>query len=196
MNAEKSQKQHRRMTSEPIPRLILSLSLPTTVSMAVIALYTLADSYFVSALGTSAGAAVGISYVSRMNSTSAAEKLVSLLERTRVYTTSANGTVKLELKKEGNTYYGVLKNGTTEVDKVALGNESLTIKVKKTILNAEGAEVNQIWDVKDGTYTISYKKENGAFAEKYKQIEIKTNETTAKIDMIRITKSFVNRRPL
>lgn len=60
MNAEKSQKQHRRMTSEPIPRLILSLSLPTTVSMAVIALYTLADSYFVSALGTSAGAAVGV----------------------------------------------------------------------------------------------------------------------------------------
>lgn len=48
------------MTEEPIPRLILSLSLPTTVSMAVIALYTLADSYFVSSLGTSAGAAVGV----------------------------------------------------------------------------------------------------------------------------------------
>ena len=60
MNAEKSQKQHLRMTQAPIPRLILSLSLPTTVSMAVIALYTLADSYFVSALGTSAGAAVGV----------------------------------------------------------------------------------------------------------------------------------------
>ena len=60
MNAEKSQKQHLRMTKEPIPRLILSLSLPTTVSMAVIALYTLADSYFVSSLGTAAGAAVGV----------------------------------------------------------------------------------------------------------------------------------------
>lgn len=60
MNAEKSQKQHRRMTEAPIPRLILSLSLPTTVSMAVIALYTLADSYFVSSLGTAAGAAVGV----------------------------------------------------------------------------------------------------------------------------------------
>ena len=60
MNAKISKKQHRRMTEAPIPRLILTLSLPTTVSMAVIALYTLADSYFVASLGTAAGAAVGV----------------------------------------------------------------------------------------------------------------------------------------
>ncbi|MBQ8440553.1 MAG: MATE family efflux transporter [Clostridia bacterium] len=60
MNAKISKKQHLRMTSEPIPKLIFSLSLPTAVGMAVIALYTLADAYFVSSLGTSAGAAVGV----------------------------------------------------------------------------------------------------------------------------------------
>ena len=61
----------------------------------------------------SAGAAVGINYVSRMNSTSAGEKLVSLLEKARVYTISAETVsssdpadkVKLVLTKEGDTYY-------------------------------------------------------------------------------------------
>ncbi len=60
MNSEKSKKQHERMTSAPIPGLIFSLSLPTTVGMAAIALYSLADAYFVSSLGTTEGAAVGV----------------------------------------------------------------------------------------------------------------------------------------
>lgn len=126
----------------------------------------------------SAGAAVGINYASRMNATSAGEKLVSLLERTRVYTLSANGTVKLVLSHDGGTYYGTLMNGSTEVDKVALGNGNLTIKATKIIVNGEGAEVQQTKNIKnDGAFEISYNKENGAFAEKYKQIEITGSET-------------------
>ncbi len=103
----------------------------------------------------STGAAIGINYASQMNSTSAAEKLVSLLERTRVYTISANGTVKLELVKEGNTYYGKLMNDATEVDKVALGSGNLSMKV-----------TDSAGDVVIGSGTsveIAYKKENGAF---------------------------------
>lgn len=136
----------------------------------------------------SAGTAVGINYASRMNSTSAAEKLVSLMERTRIYTISAEETstdasankVSLVLTKEGNTYYGKLMYGSTEVDKVALGNTSLTIKVTETVLNGEGAEVDNthtISDASGGSYTISYKKANGAFKEKYKQIEISGSKT-------------------
>ena len=126
----------------------------------------------------SAGATVGISYVSRMNSTGAGEKLASLLERTRVYTLSANGTVKLVLKEESGTYYGVLMNGSTEVDKVALGNGGLTIKATKLVDDGGGTEVPETKDIKnDGEYEISYNKANGAFNEKYKQIEIVGTET-------------------
>jgi len=132
----------------------------------------------------SAGAAVGANYANQMDATSAAEKLVSLLERTRVYTISAEVIsndpavkVSLVLTKEGNTYYGKLMNGSTEMDKVSLGNESLTIKVTKTVINGEGLEEDETKEVEDGDYKILYKKENGAFWEAYKQIEIVGSKT-------------------
>lgn len=51
---------HARMTQISIPALVLSLAAPSAITMIVIALYTLADAYFVSSLGTAAGAAVGV----------------------------------------------------------------------------------------------------------------------------------------
>ena len=58
MNSQTAQ--YQRMTSAPIPRLLISLSAPAAIGMLVIALYSLADSYFVSSLGTEAVAAVGV----------------------------------------------------------------------------------------------------------------------------------------
>lgn len=52
--------QHRKMTQTPIPRLIIRLGIPTTVSMLITSLYNMADTYFVSQIGTSAGGAVGV----------------------------------------------------------------------------------------------------------------------------------------
>lgn len=52
--------QYEKMTEEPIPRLILTLALPTTISMLVTNIYNMADTYFVSGEGTSATGAVGI----------------------------------------------------------------------------------------------------------------------------------------
>lgn len=52
--------QYEKMTEEPIPRLILTLALPTTISMLVTNIYNMADTYFVSTEGTSATGAVGI----------------------------------------------------------------------------------------------------------------------------------------
>lgn len=52
--------QYKRMTEEPVKRLILLLSIPTVVSMLVTSVYNMADTYFVSKLGTSATAAVGV----------------------------------------------------------------------------------------------------------------------------------------
>ena len=48
------------MTQTPIPRLILRLGVPTTVSMLISAVYNVADTYFVSRLGTGASGAVGV----------------------------------------------------------------------------------------------------------------------------------------
>ncbi len=48
------------MTAAPIGKTILELSLPNTVGLLVIAAYSLADSFFVSELGTAAGAAIGV----------------------------------------------------------------------------------------------------------------------------------------
>ena len=62
MNVERAQKQHLKMTEEKISPLILRLALPTTVGMLVTALYSLADAFFVSELGTEASAAVGVTF--------------------------------------------------------------------------------------------------------------------------------------
>jgi Na+-driven multidrug efflux pump len=51
---------HRRMTTEPISRLIPALAIPTIISMLVTALYNMADTYFVGKINTSATGAVGI----------------------------------------------------------------------------------------------------------------------------------------
>ena len=52
--------QYERMIKQAIPSLILTLALPTTISMLVTNIYNMADTYFVSTVGTSATGAVGI----------------------------------------------------------------------------------------------------------------------------------------
>lgn len=48
------------MLDTPIPRLVIKMALPTVVAMIITSLYNMADTYFVSFLGTSATAAVGV----------------------------------------------------------------------------------------------------------------------------------------
>lgn len=57
---DKNEAQYKKMTEEPVGGLILSLAVPTIISMIVTAIYNTADTYFVSQLGTSASGAVGI----------------------------------------------------------------------------------------------------------------------------------------
>ena len=52
--------QYDKMTRMPVSRLILRLGIPTTLSMLVTNLYNMADTYFVSGLGTSASGAIGV----------------------------------------------------------------------------------------------------------------------------------------
>lgn len=60
MKAETNEEQYRRMTETPVGKLIITLGIPTTISMLVTNIYNLADTYFVSTLGTSASGAVGV----------------------------------------------------------------------------------------------------------------------------------------
>lgn len=55
-----AEKQYKKMTETPVAKLILSLGLPTTVSMLITNIYNMADSYFVSQLSLSAGGATGV----------------------------------------------------------------------------------------------------------------------------------------
>ncbi len=50
------------MLNTPMSRLIPKMAIPTIISMLVTSLYNLADTYFVSSLGTTATAAVGINF--------------------------------------------------------------------------------------------------------------------------------------
>ncbi|MDE6841038.1 MAG: MATE family efflux transporter [Oscillospiraceae bacterium] len=49
-----------RMTTQPIPSLIVSMAVPAICSQIVTSLYNLADTYFVGSIGTSATAAPGV----------------------------------------------------------------------------------------------------------------------------------------
>ena len=49
-----------KMTKTPVARLIVTLGIPTTISMLITSIYNMADTYFVGTLGESAQAATGV----------------------------------------------------------------------------------------------------------------------------------------
>lgn len=60
-NHKQSQELRRnQMINEPIPRLIVRMAIPTIVAFLITSIYSLADTYFVSGLGTNATAAVSV----------------------------------------------------------------------------------------------------------------------------------------
>ena len=65
--AERERKQYVKMTQTSIPRLIIGLGIPTTLSMMVTSLYNLADTYFVSLLGDDAVTAAASNLLALMS---------------------------------------------------------------------------------------------------------------------------------
>ena len=51
-----------QLLTEPVDKLILSLAGPSVLSMLITSIYNMADTFFVSQLGTSASAAVGVTF--------------------------------------------------------------------------------------------------------------------------------------
>ena len=56
----KSEAYHKKMTEESVSKIIISLGIPTTISMLITNIYNMADTYFVGGLGESPQAATGI----------------------------------------------------------------------------------------------------------------------------------------
>lgn len=56
----KETKQFDKMVNTPIKKLVLSLGIPTIISMLITSVYNIADTFFVSQLGTSASGAVSV----------------------------------------------------------------------------------------------------------------------------------------
>lgn len=50
----------KKMTEDPVDKLILEMAVPTIVSMLITSIYNMADTYFVGRIGTSATGAVGV----------------------------------------------------------------------------------------------------------------------------------------
>lgn len=57
---DSAQTQYVKMTQTPVHKLVLTLAIPTIISMLVTNIYCIADTYFVSSLGTSASGATGV----------------------------------------------------------------------------------------------------------------------------------------
>lgn len=58
--AKEQSAQYRKMTETPVSKLIITLGIPTTISMLVTSIYNMADTYFVGQIGTSASGAIGV----------------------------------------------------------------------------------------------------------------------------------------
>lgn len=118
----------------------------------------------------SVGSAIGISYVTKMNSTSAAEKLQSMLERTRLTTLSSENDVKMVLGKDSDGFYCKLIDGTSEVEKVKLGGDALTITANP--------EYGTGTPIGSSSCEFRYNKANGSFqAGTYVSVVITGSET-------------------
>ena len=57
---DRSEAYHKKMTETSVSKIIISLGIPTTVSMLITNIYNMADTYFVGGLGDSPQAATGI----------------------------------------------------------------------------------------------------------------------------------------
>ena len=143
----------------------------------------------------SAGTAVGVAYANNVNAKTAAEKLNSTLERTRLLTISSDADIEMELFKDSNGYCGQIlrkytdAHGTVhteQLDLVHFGNDALTITVQKQTdppVTVSGSN----------RFVFAYKKENGAFEDSclYSVVTI-TGSKTKKVQLVHDTgRSFI-----
>lgn len=60
MNEDLQKEKFRRLTEEPVEKLVLQLSVPTIISMLITSFYNMADTFFVGKINNSATGAIGV----------------------------------------------------------------------------------------------------------------------------------------
>ena len=117
---DRSEAYHKKMTEQSVSKIIISLGIPTTISMLITNIYNMADTYFVGGLGDSAQAATGILFTLQCiiqaiafmlghGSGTFVAKYLALrnLDRASTYTTTAfvaGGTMGLLMTSLGLTF--------------------------------------------------------------------------------------------
>lgn len=128
----------------------------------------------------SAGAVIGFSFINSRDASSAAENIMSTLERTKLDTLASNTeTVLLKLCKENNHYYGIVMKDSTELDKIELAKNGVTITVK----DSSGGQTV----ISDSTsYELKYNKSNGSFASAANEIVV-SGANTVTVRLVTLT---------
>ena len=135
----------------------------------------------------SAGAVVGLSFIRSMDASSAAESLVAALNRAKLQTQATNSgeTVKLRIVAESDGYYGKILlttsgGSTTELDKVEIGDNALTISFAVNDSDTPTAI--------DSSHPceIVYLKSNGAFDSNYTRLVVNGSDTRV-VRMVKAT---------
>ncbi len=121
----------------------------------------------------SAGAMVGFSFIRSRDASSAAESLVTVLNRAKLQTTASSGEndVQLQIVLESDGYYGKILQSGTEIDKVEIGDNALTIAY------AENDSDTPIAINSSTPCVISYYKSNGAYSSDYTRLVVKGSKT-------------------
>lgn len=130
----------------------------------------------------SAGAVVGFSFIRNRDASSAAEALLTALNRAKIQTTASDGVndITLRVVADGDGYSAkILKSGTV-IDEVEIGDSALTIVAK----NDDGSISKTV----SGTSfcDITFQKSNGAFTSNYTKL-IVTGSKTVTVRMVTST---------
>lgn len=121
----------------------------------------------------SAGAVVGFTFIRNRDASSAAEALVTALNRAKVQTTASDGVndITLRVAADSDGYTAKIVKSGTVIDEVEIGDNALTIVAK----NDDGS----ISQTVSGTNfcDITYQKSNGAFTSDYTQLIVTGSKT-------------------
>ncbi|MBQ8873166.1 MAG: MATE family efflux transporter, partial [Clostridia bacterium] len=55
-----AQQHYKKMTQTPVAKLVITLGIPTTISMLITNIYNMVDTYFVGTLGESPQGSIGV----------------------------------------------------------------------------------------------------------------------------------------
>lgn len=121
----------------------------------------------------SAGAMVGFTFIRSRDASSAAEALVTALNRAKIQTTASDGVndITLQIVAGSDGYTAKILKSGTEIDEVEIGDNALTISFAENDSDTPTAVSSSTPCV------IQYYKSNGAFSSNYTRLVVAGSKT-------------------